>query len=426
MITSATLLQLHSYAAAQVVTLPTKNGDVPIYGNSVALIVGLSEYNPAAGWRKLPAVNTDVTEVNNALTSLGFSTEVTSNSLDGEALLRTLRRFLSQDVHRDTRIVVYFSGHGWSKPDGSMGYIVPADAPKIKDKNFLGYLVSMEEIKALALNSNAKHILFVFDSCFSGAVFGRRSNSNEAKSPLQIARIDRPLIYFITSGDAGQEVPATSEFAAGFVNGILGRADLTSDGVVTTEELGIYLDDKITPNNRQTPQYGALNDERYSGGQMIFPILRDIEPLQLVPAASNSKKDVLTKSDSLPVIPDFALRDVLLPYRLIYFSRPADHGLVKNLLDSRFVTFEYQKTDNPTVPTNVVTCSGGVDLDAVKVLAKALVLEGVPLRGIAPSVYLDRKNTITIENYGRYANQSLLTAAMIDSLESCPQFGDMP
>ncbi len=58
-----------------------------------------------------------------------------------------------------------------------------------------------------------------------------------------ISRITaEPVRQFITSGSAGEEVPANSVFTPAFVDAIEhGLADLNQDGYITGTELGLFL-----------------------------------------------------------------------------------------------------------------------------------------------------------------------------------------
>jgi len=70
----------------------------------------------------------------------------------------------------------YFAGHGHTLKKsygGNVGYIVPADAP-LPDCDRGGFMqkaISMESFNTYARNMDAKHALFLFDSCFFGSIF---------------------------------------------------------------------------------------------------------------------------------------------------------------------------------------------------------------------------------------------------------------
>ena len=64
-----------------------------------------------------------------------------------------------------------------------------------------------------------------------------------------------PVRQFITAGSAHETVPAQSIFTPVFVDALrYGLGDLTGDGYVTGQELGLYLQNKVPQHTNQTPQ----------------------------------------------------------------------------------------------------------------------------------------------------------------------------
>ena len=78
---------------------------------------------------------------------------------------------------QNNRLVIFFAGHGYTRQQ-TKGYLVPVDAPDpiVDEQGFLKAALSMEQINSWATQMEAKHVLFVFDSCFSGTIFKQRSN----------------------------------------------------------------------------------------------------------------------------------------------------------------------------------------------------------------------------------------------------------
>ena len=146
-----------------------------IYEESHALIIGVSDYTN--GWAKLPGVKEDVLEVQRALEKNGFAVQLLENP-DKRELEVTIEDFIfDKGADPENRLLIYYAGHGHTKTlgyGGEMGYLVPADAPlpkKGRDIAFQRSVMSMQEIEVYAKNTSAKHVLFMFDSCFAGSVF---------------------------------------------------------------------------------------------------------------------------------------------------------------------------------------------------------------------------------------------------------------
>ena len=93
----------------------------------------------------------------------------------------------------------------------------------------------MDNIQTYSLLLKAKHLLAVFDSCFSGSIFAL-----ERAAPADITyKTVQPVRQYITAGGADESVPDKSIFKDCFLEGIRGEADANRDGYITGSELGI-------------------------------------------------------------------------------------------------------------------------------------------------------------------------------------------
>ena len=178
----------------------------PLYAGSYALVVSANAYR-RSGWETLEHGHADVAAVRDVLGARGFSVtavhDPTRSGFDAavDRFIRTYGR------ERDNRLVFYYTGHGEAvsistrtrtpRPEGllvarptvdyKVGYIVPVDAPSasVDPVGFLTTAVSMDRIAAWARRIQAKHVLFVLDSCYSGAIFSVLDKDAEDQSPLR-------------------------------------------------------------------------------------------------------------------------------------------------------------------------------------------------------------------------------------------------
>ena len=129
----------------------------------------------------------------------------------------------------------------------------------------------MNQILAWSRQVEAKHALFLFDSCFSGTVFKAK---DLPEKPPHISRATALSVrQYITAGDAGESVPAKSVFTPAFINALeYGWGDLNKDGYVSGTELGLYLQEKVPQHSRQNPQYGKIKDYDLARGDFIFQL----------------------------------------------------------------------------------------------------------------------------------------------------------
>jgi len=259
------------------VEIKTTAGEaIGLYEQSHALVIGVSDYTN--GWPKLPGVKKDVKAVVATLKQQGFRVTLVNNPKDRRALEDAFTRFIDRyGLKPGNRLLFYFSGHGHTEKTtygDEMGYIVPASAPNPRrDKQgFLQNAMDMQIIEVYAKRIQSKHALFVFDSCFSGALFALSRAVPESIN----AKTAQPVRQFITSGSAEETVPDQSIFREQFISGLQGEADLNQDRYVTGAELGEFLYDSVVNYSKgaQHPQYGKIRHPKLDKGDFVFQLTR--------------------------------------------------------------------------------------------------------------------------------------------------------
>lgn len=246
--------------------------DVKLYEGSYALIIGESDYTN--GWKDLPGVKSDVKAVASALRSQGFAVTETINPTRTQ-LTSAIDEFINNyGYEANNRLLIYYAGHGHTQKssDGrQLGYIIPSDAPlpETNERQFRQLALSMNEIENYARRIEAKHALFIFDSCFSGTLLTKRRSN---VPPVITLKTTQAVRQFITAGSDEQEVPDESVFRREFIEGIGGEGDLNGDGYITGSELADFLQTKVTNYTRgsQTPQYGKIFDALLDKGDFVF------------------------------------------------------------------------------------------------------------------------------------------------------------
>lgn len=374
--------------AFQVANPNSKSESYKMYDDSRALLIGISKYRDSS-WGPLDTIPKEVGLIKEALLRQGFQENKmqvvisSDGALSGEKLRTIIRSFVVQNVGRDTRMLLFFAGHGWT--DGEYtGYLVPANSPSEASPDFKANLVSMSEIVEWSRQSRAKHMLFIFDSCFSGAVFLTRSNLKP--NQLFLADADRPVRQFLTSGSATDSVPAKSDFAQKLIEGLNGAADVYPDGVVTANELGYWLKSSITPLGKQTPQYGSSPYSDYRYGDTVFNRLTTDASLQL-PQKERSKEMAGTRGSNLSALgePTHRAQSAFNGLEVIYYEKIGDAGGITRALDAAEIPFSKTRASRPQEEqTNGIACGPKVPIEAVRTLALALVHKGVKLNAIFP------------------------------------------
>ena len=245
--------------------------EVILYEQSHALVIWAGNYQ--RGWSKLNNVENEAKRVSAALKRRGFNVTQVGDP-NGEELQDAIKNFIdTYGYQTDNRLVIFFAGHGHTR-QRTKGYLVPVDAPdprtsEANKQKFLSLALPMQLINTWARLAEAKHVLFVFDSCFSGTVFKQRSAPAPNRYILDV--MAKPVRQFLTAGDADEKVPAKSIFTPLFIRALDGDADANQDGYVTGDELGLYLQQNLKEyDTKQTPQFGTIRDPDLDQGDIVF------------------------------------------------------------------------------------------------------------------------------------------------------------
>ena len=245
---------------------------ISLYGNSYALVVGNGDY--VNGWDPLPGAVGDADEVAGALEKNGFDVVLKTN-ITKEAFSKEFWKFCYKNgKSEDNRLLFYYAGHGYTQEMATgedLGYLVMVDAP-LPEKDPMGFDLASVDMQTIVTQSKmikAKHVLFMFDSCFSGSILNFRGKV----VPENISEsVGLPVRQFITAGRANEPVPDHSIFKQAFLDLLEGRdKEPIPDGYITGEELGLYLKNKVPEyNTQQHPQYGRIKDIKLDKGDFVF------------------------------------------------------------------------------------------------------------------------------------------------------------
>ncbi|WP_430013407.1 GUN4 domain-containing protein [Microcystis ichthyoblabe FBCC-A1114] len=281
--------------------------EVIVYQESHALVIWAGDYK---NWGKLNNLQYEAKEVVTALQKQGFQVREIPNP-NRTKLSNGIKDFIDDYGYRqNNRLVIFFAGHGYTRQQ-TKGYLVPVDAPDpiVDEQGFLKAALSMEQINSWATQMEAKHVLFVFDSCFSGTIFKQRSNGEDAGNAYIRDVMNKPVRQFLTAGDANEKVPAKSVFTPLFLRALEGEADYTKDGYVTGSELGLYLTQHI-PNltrGNQHPQFGTILDVNLNRGDIVFR-----SSIAVVSPQPSPSPPVLTPPKPTPSNPPIQPRSTLI------------------------------------------------------------------------------------------------------------------
>jgi tetratricopeptide (TPR) repeat protein len=244
-----------------------------------ALLIGQSRYT--GGWDELASVRADLQALKAGLTPY-FETVESVHDPTVSQLRDRMREFLLGKWNMpDERLFIYYAGHGFTDFNPASrdnnGYITGSDTPRydLNPGKAIENAVPFTEIDSWNRQTRARHILMVFDSCFSGTLFQTMGPQEELRrKELDGIRrmLGQPIRYYITSGRKEEMVTADSTFATLLLRGLRGEADFFRQGLVSADELGIYLSREVPKYSHrpQTPQFSSIGNAKLSEGQFFF------------------------------------------------------------------------------------------------------------------------------------------------------------
>jgi TPR repeat protein len=242
------------------------------FGRYYALVIGNSKY------RHMPNLDTaraDATTVSQLLRSkYGFEvkTLLDANRYQILAALNEMRGKLK----KSDNFVLYYAGHGDFDAKGDSGYWLPVDARPEDDVNW----ISNRAITDILNAADARHVLVVADSCYSGSLTETSiprvaPETNAQKRANWLAKImKKSSRTALTSGGLAPVLDGGggkhSIFARALIE-ILRKNDDVLDGSRLHTELAARVRYKARSRSfQQDPEYAPIRYGHHGGGEFFF------------------------------------------------------------------------------------------------------------------------------------------------------------
>jgi hypothetical protein len=258
--------------------------------NVWAVVIGVNSYPKV---RHLKYAVNDATAFYNHLVEYNqIPKENVILLLDQEATLTRLRSalgiYLKNKASKDDMVIIYFAGHGATErdatsPDGDglEKYLLPYDADP---KELYATALPMEEISRLFSRIRSDRLVFIVDSCYSGASGGRTISVSDIRAGISDGFLDRITggkgKIILTASGANEVSEENDELRHGvfthfLLEGLQGQADTDGDGLITVDEVYTYV-------SKQVPQ--ATNQEQHPvkkgivEGPLVLSVVRQPGP----------------------------------------------------------------------------------------------------------------------------------------------------
>ncbi len=230
------------------------------YGRYYAVVIGNNNY------KKLPKLNTAVEDAKAVAATLerdyGFTVSLLTDVSEEQVIgaLATLRRTLTAKDN----LLIYYAGHGWYDEGAERGYWLPVDAVADNQSHWISNADVTDVLKAM----QAKHVLVVADSCYSGSLTRGLAIGSGSSSYYEDI-IKRRARTVLTSGGLEPVLDAGggghSVFAKAFLDALQ-----TNNGVIDGEGIYHRIYDQVRLNAEQEPGYGNIRLAGHDGGDFLF------------------------------------------------------------------------------------------------------------------------------------------------------------
>jgi hypothetical protein len=203
--------------------------------------------------------------------------------LDEEATLdkfrSTLGTLLRRSAGKDDTVIIFLAGHGATEQDpssldgdGLEKYILPYNADP---KDLYASALPMSEVSRIFQRISSERLVFIGDTCYSGASGGRTIFAGGTRANVSGAFLERLSQgkgrVIITASDANEVSVERDELKHGvftyyLLEGLRGKADLDKDGVITVDEVYRYVSMKV-------PQATGQNQHPVKKGETTGQII---------------------------------------------------------------------------------------------------------------------------------------------------------
>jgi len=231
------------------------------FGRYSALVIGNNDYQFLP---KLKTARNDAKQVAEILKiRYGFNVQLLLDASRSDILLALFK--LRKNLSKQDNLLIYFAGHGWLDEKGDEGYWLPIDAEQTNMINWVSNSSITTTLKAM----EAKHVLVVADSCYSGKL--ARGLHTVNRTPGYLSRLSQKKARCVISSGGLEPVIDSggdglhSIFASAFINTLM-----ESQEILDGAQLFNQIRRPVMLNSDQTPEYSDIRKAGHEGGEFIF------------------------------------------------------------------------------------------------------------------------------------------------------------
>jgi Caspase domain len=243
--------------------LSHKSGKLGAYR---ALIIGINDYKDP----KIPDLKTaenDAKDMAELLSdSYGFQVQLLlGRKATKEAIYRALRN-LATSTKSDDSVLIYYAGHGDLDRTYNDGWWITADS-----KGGPVTYLDNAQVQQSMRNMNARHVLLISDSCYSGTLFGQsRAIPQVIDNKYYLNLYNEKSRWGMTSGNKTPVSDAGSDGHSVFAYQLLKELRKNEKPYISIQELCIRIAPIVGNNSEQTPLCRPVRNTGDQGGEFVF------------------------------------------------------------------------------------------------------------------------------------------------------------
>ena len=244
--------------------LSHKSGKIGTYR---ALIIGINDYKDSS----IPDLETPLNDAQTMAgllkTKYGFVVKTLLNRKATKKAIYNALRNIAAEARPNDSVLIYYAGHGDLDRQYDDGWWIPVDA---KGGDPVTYLDNIQVQKAMR-NMNARHVLLISDSCYSGSLFGRgRAIPSVINSKYYLGLYNEKSRWGMTSGN---KTPVADDGTGGhsvFAYQLIKELRKNSKKYLSTQELYTRIAPIVSNNAEQTPMCRPIRNTGDQGGEFVF------------------------------------------------------------------------------------------------------------------------------------------------------------
>ncbi len=230
------------------------------FGRYHALIIGIDKY------KYLPRLKTAVRDAKGVARILeedyGFKVRLLINPVRDE-IVDALDEY-REKMGSEDNFLIYYAGHGWLDEDADRGYWLPADAKSNRRSRWVSNATITDTLRTL----QAKHVMVVADSCYSGTLTRGANIALRTGEYLRRMANKWARVALVSGGlepVADSDGSGNSPFARAFMDTLN-----ANPGVIDGTQLFSKMRRPVILAAQQTPEYSDVRNAGHDGGDFLF------------------------------------------------------------------------------------------------------------------------------------------------------------